>query len=278
MPILDKGRVAKQFSRAANTYDAVTPVQRLMGLRLLELTTEQNLGFQPARILELGCGTGGLTELLRRRYPHADITAIEISSAMVDQAQKRPALTEQVEFVQDDAEQFVRRLPPGETYDLIIANATVQWFTHPREAMMSYRRQLSRRGIMSFSTFGPQTFHELRAAFLAAEQTLGIPHQERFLSLPDVAEWRHCFPDTSVGTNSISSVILTHQYPNVKALLAAIRNAGASVPYQNRRGLSKSLYQAMMDAYQRQFAHPASGVTATYHLIYIVVPATAEAS
>lgn len=54
---IDKQKVAKHFSRAAESYDAAAVVQRDMAQRLLSLLPEN---FDALHILEIGCGTGFL--------------------------------------------------------------------------------------------------------------------------------------------------------------------------------------------------------------------------
>lgn len=54
------------------------------------------------RILDLCCGTGLSTEALREIYPHAEITALDISQGMLATARQKPALAG-VRFIVGDA-------------------------------------------------------------------------------------------------------------------------------------------------------------------------------
>lgn len=75
---------------------------------------------EPARIVDLGCGTGTLTAYLRQRWPEADITGVDQSDAML--ARARDALAD-VTWVQADASAWSPDPPP----DLVFTNAALHW-------------------------------------------------------------------------------------------------------------------------------------------------------
>lgn len=74
----------------------------------------------PARVVDLGCGPGNSTELLRQRFPDAELLGVDNSEAMLASARKR---LPQVAFVHGDIAAWVPARPP----DLIYANAALQW-------------------------------------------------------------------------------------------------------------------------------------------------------
>ena len=78
--------VGKRFDAAAATYDKHSAIQWSVARRLL---WEIEKGPAPKRILEIGCGTGLLTEQLRERFPAAEVHALDISAAMVARARER---------------------------------------------------------------------------------------------------------------------------------------------------------------------------------------------
>ncbi|WP_395676066.1 trans-aconitate 2-methyltransferase [Enterobacter sp.] len=71
-------------------------------------------------IVDLGCGPGNSTALLKQRWPAADITGVDNSPAMLEEA--RHALPE-CRFVESD----IRQYKPGLPLSLIYANASLQW-------------------------------------------------------------------------------------------------------------------------------------------------------
>jgi SAM-dependent methyltransferase len=76
------------------------------------------------RGLDLGCGTGFSTELLRARLPQVGWEGVDASAAMVEVAQRKPSLAG-VPFTVASAE----ALPfPDATFDVVVANFSWHWF------------------------------------------------------------------------------------------------------------------------------------------------------
>ena len=110
------------------------------------------IGRAPASILELGCGTGYLTALLRERFPHAAIEAVDFAPAMVAIARER---VPDASFVVSDIEALE---PEPERYDLIVSSATVQWLAEPEQTLRRLVTSLDTDGELHLATFGPGTF------------------------------------------------------------------------------------------------------------------------
>ena len=74
-------------------------------------------------VIDLGCGPGNSTEVLAVRYPQANISGIDSSSDMIEAARRRlPHLNFAVEDLQAWQD-------PG-PFDVILANAVLQWVAH----------------------------------------------------------------------------------------------------------------------------------------------------
>jgi trans-aconitate 2-methyltransferase len=74
----------------------------------------------PHDIVDLGCGTGTVTALLRARWPEARIVGVDNSSEMLERA--RVALPELV-WQQDDLGTWT----PAAPVDLLVSNAALHW-------------------------------------------------------------------------------------------------------------------------------------------------------
>ncbi len=73
-----------------------------------------------ATIVDLGCGPGNVTALLAQRWPHAGITGIDASAAMLDRARANmPNAT----FIQTD----IATWTPAKAPDIIYSNAALHW-------------------------------------------------------------------------------------------------------------------------------------------------------
>jgi trans-aconitate 2-methyltransferase len=75
---------------------------------------------RPGHIVDLGCGTGNVTALLRRAWPEARVTGVDASAAMLDRAR---ASDPGVEWRQAE----IARWTPAAPVDLLFSNAALHW-------------------------------------------------------------------------------------------------------------------------------------------------------
>jgi trans-aconitate 2-methyltransferase len=75
------------------------------------------------RVLDAGCGTGRVTEMLRERLPDGDIVALDGSGAMVATARERLG-GDRVEYLVADLR---RPLPVAPPVDAVVSTATFHW-------------------------------------------------------------------------------------------------------------------------------------------------------
>jgi trans-aconitate 2-methyltransferase len=73
----------------------------------------------PETVWDLGCGTGSITRLLRDRWPGADVTGLDSSPEMLEQARNLPVIT----WVLGSIEDWTPPQPAG----VIYANASLHW-------------------------------------------------------------------------------------------------------------------------------------------------------
>jgi trans-aconitate 2-methyltransferase len=74
---------------------------------------------EPATVVDLGCGPGTLTALLKQRWPSAAVTGVDSSAEMVAAADR----TRGVDYVVGD----LREWRPPAPVDVLVANAALQW-------------------------------------------------------------------------------------------------------------------------------------------------------
>jgi len=80
------------------------------------------------KVVDVGCGPGNSTELLASRYPEGEITGIDNSPAMLEEARRR---LPSVRFEFADAAAWT----PDSRVDLVFANATYHWIPHHLEQL-----------------------------------------------------------------------------------------------------------------------------------------------
>lgn len=153
---MDKFAIEKNFGRASRTYDRHARVQKNMAQELAFRTAALGTNFK--NILEIGCGTGFLTELLAVNYPEANILATDISGKMIEAARKKLSHFSNIAYLTADGEKLNLQ---GE-FDLIVSSAVFQWFNDYSEPFEYYHQLLTPGGWLSFNTFGEGTFCELQ--------------------------------------------------------------------------------------------------------------------
>jgi malonyl-CoA O-methyltransferase len=113
--------LARNFSSAAVNYNQWAIPQRLIAEDMTKLLPVKN---RVNTILDVGCGTGYLTELLHERYPEAHILGIDVAPEMVKTCRRRWADAHLLSFQIADAEKYDYRC----RFDLVASSFCFQWF------------------------------------------------------------------------------------------------------------------------------------------------------
>jgi malonyl-CoA O-methyltransferase len=259
---LDKQKVARQFNRYVHTYDDVAVVQKRMAHRIMQTLKEKRV--RPAEILEIGCGTGYLTMLLAEAFPLAKLTVVDLAVNMVDMTRERMG-EKSVRYLVGDAEAITW---DANRYDLIVSNATVQWFSDPKGTLRRMNEALSPGGWWVASTFGPDTFKELHEVFRKVETEYGYPAVQHGLPLRSPASWEQSLRDG--GFSRVHTLTCWHRlsYPDCRSFLYAVRYMGAS--YSDSGHLSigeqRRLLSEVIRLYDRSYREK-KNVFATYQLV-----------
>ncbi|MDT0323332.1 trans-aconitate 2-methyltransferase [Streptomyces millisiae] len=107
------------------------------------------------RIADLGCGPGAPSRLLTDRWPTAHITGYDNSDAMLAEAAGHAGPTPgggHLDFARAD----LREWPPtpGETFDLIVSNAALQWVPGHVDRFRHWIDALRPGGVLAFQVPG----------------------------------------------------------------------------------------------------------------------------
>jgi malonyl-CoA O-methyltransferase len=177
---LDRARLRASFDRASAGYEAAASLQARIAAELLERL--ELFRFTPAVVLDLGSGTGRVTRELKRRYPRARVVALDIAHGMLREARRHQRPWRRFDRVCGDA----LRLPLRDgSVDLVLSNLMLQWCDPLAAALSETRRVLASGGLFCFSTFGPETLHELRRAWAEAD---GYSHVNHFADMHEVGD------------------------------------------------------------------------------------------
>lgn len=254
---IDKHRARRSFERAAASYDQAAVLQREVADRLLERFDYVRL--DPRLVLDLGSGTGYAIDALNRRFRKARVIALDFAHGMLTRARRQGGWLRRPYCVCADAE----GLPLADgAVDLIVSNLTLQWCNDLAGTFAECLRVLRPGGLLTFTTFGPDTLIELRSAWSAAD---GHSHVSPFQDMHDIGDAlvRARFADPVVDAER-----LTVTYERTVDLMSDLKVLGAHNATAARpRGLTgRGRLAAVTEAYE---AHRRDGrLPASYEVIY----------
>lgn len=253
---LDREAARRNADRASMTYDASAVLQALLRQQMIDRL--EWIAFTPEVIVDLGCGTGHGAAALSRRWPQARVIAVDSAPGMLCEAARREEAP-RIERLCADAES----LPlPDASVDLLFCNLMLPWCDDPDAVFAEIARLLRPRGLLTFSTFGPDTLIELREAWSAADDA---PHVIPFTDMHDIG-------DGLVRAGLVEPVLdvcrYTLTYPDVRSLMLDLKAIGAQNAAAGRpRGLTG---RGRLRAVERTYElHRKEGVLpATYETIF----------
>lgn len=229
---LDKLMVRRSFERAAASYDAAAVLQNEVCRRMLARLDYIKL--EPETILDAGSGTGNAITGLLDRFPAARVIALDLALAMARRARaRRPRLAlgtiegwrrllvgggERLAAVCGDIEQLP--LATG-CAGMAWSNLVIQWSNEPRRAFAELHRVLAPGGLMLFSSFGPDTLKELRAAFRSVDRHT---HVHRFTDMHDVGDQLLA---SGFADPVMDMEMITLTYADVRELMRDLKAIGA---------------------------------------------------
>jgi malonyl-CoA O-methyltransferase len=234
----DKSVIIRNFSKSAYKYDEYAGIQRLAANYLIDEIPKIEL----KQILEIGCGTGIYTRLLRKKFRFSRIRAVDISENMIIKACKNMQ-TDSVEFETVDAEKMILK----EKYDLITSNSVFHWFESIEKAISRFSNALNKDGWLVFSVFGPSTFPELASS-------LRKINKESNMQVASCDFWgKEKLEKLLAGLFSrisVKEITIQREYPSLTGLLKEIKYTGTQGSAARGSHIwTRGLISALEDAY-----------------------------
>ncbi|HFC91310.1 MAG TPA: malonyl-[acyl-carrier protein] O-methyltransferase BioC [Leucothrix mucor] len=258
--LLDKAKVRNGFERAANSYDTAAVLQREVASRLLERLDYIRL--QPNRVLDLGCGTGTVTADLLKRYPKAQIIALDLALNMLKKTQLHGKgwLRKKPFCLCADAE----RLPlKDDSVDLLISNLMLQWSNDLPTLFTGFQKVIAPNGLLMFTTFGPDTLKEMRESWAKVDN---ISHTSQFIDMHDIGD---ALLQAGFSDPVMDMEIMTMTYDSVRDVMRDIKNIGATNATRGRaKGLMGKQRLAAFEVAYEDFKQPDGFYPATWEVLY----------
>jgi trans-aconitate 2-methyltransferase len=192
----------------------------------------------PRRIVDLGCGPGNSTAVLRARWPTADLTGVDRSGEMLEVARRSDP---RVSWVAGDIGRWTAN-PPA---DLLFSNAALHWLPDHAQQFPRLFAQVAPNGAF--------------AVQMPAND--GAPYQraaDRVFASP---EWRSCFPpedrDVALAAPEFYHDLLAPLAHRIDLwdtrYVHVLPDANAVVEWTKGTGLRPALARLPDDAHRERF-------------------------
>jgi len=220
---VNKIQIANSFGKASTTYETDAPVQKWTAMFLRDYINQLDIE-DDGDCLEIGCGTGFLTQELLDILPNCNWLVTDLSGDMLQQCKSR--VEGKANFRTMDGE----HPNLNQKFDLIISSLAFQWFHNLEEGLKRLSRMLKPGGRLVFSTLGENSFQQWRANLEACGHQSGL---HDYPALADIQAFQ--IAECEVAFQEVNRL---QSYENGIAFLRALKNIGAQEPNRNYTPLS----------------------------------------
>lgn len=239
---LFKNEVALNFSGAAATYEANTPVQKQAANLLCQEL--EKIPLPAGDILEIGCGTGYITQNLLKKFLDRQLLITDLSPGMVEHCQKNGV--ERAQYRVMDGE----KIEDSKKWAIIISGMTVQWFCDLERSLEKLQERVLPGGTLLFSCLEESSFPEWKQAC----RDCGVPYTA--LPLPKKEEIQKALPEALFQEKRVRQ-----SYPSPSYFFRTLQKLGGqTTPHQ----------QLTVPEYKKLVATWKETCTITYTILTVI--------
>ena len=252
---MDKQAVAQQFSLAASHYDEAAHLQRAVADQLLATVSYLPIA-TGATIADLRTGTGYCLPFLQSRFTPTELSALDLSAAMLAQAGQRVA---HVNLIEGDLEQPAFA---AQSLDLAVSSLAVQWLESPEPFIANIAKSLKSGGYLALATLGPKTLCELKQAW---RQVDSGKHVNDFHHAVD---WIEAIWESELSLELWREARVEVRYDSPLELLQELKTLGAN--HVDRREQPKGSHLRKMLRMYDGFLRSDGRYPATWDVFYLI--------
>lgn len=212
-------QIRKRFKNSLHTYDTHASAQRKIATRLSSLFKEKIAGMNPQKFLEVGAGSGLLTNAYSQYIEPKEATFIDLY-------QCGPfGISDEELYVVGDAENWMENLDREEKFDAILSASVIQWFVNPQQFFRSCARHLSPDGVIAVSSFLPDNLKELDYG----KDSVNF-RKIKYLSIEELNSlFSELFEEVRIEYEPISITFSTRREMMAHLILTGVGGSGASL-------------------------------------------------
>ncbi len=253
------------FNAAAGSYNICNGIQPDVARRLAEWMPVSLT--DSANILEIGCGTGYLTELLWERYPRNPMWVTDLALAMVAAARHRVEARYGTRAATIWQAVDVRTFEPEVKFGLIASSLALHWIRPLPETLQRLAGLLVPGGqlVCSLMTKGTLAeLHEMRRAVAPGKTAMVV-------ALPDVKAVVSALHEAGLSVQALADRKTQTQMASAAELLRMLGAQGIAAGfYGSDSVLNRTELLRLMREYDRAYTTPGGGVCVTWHMLYLV--------
>lgn len=221
---VNKNLSRRAFEKAAKAYDEAAVLQREVASRLMERL--DYMVIEPDVVLDAGVGTGYCALDLVQRYPDAQVVALDIANAMLEQTRFKLNKSKNVNYLASDIENIALA---DNSVDLIVSSLTVQWCNDYLKAFAEFKRVLKPGGCLLFTSFGPDALKELRHCWAKVDND---NHVNSFVDMHHIGD---ALFNSGFENPVMDSEVITVTYQDVYQIMRDLKTIGAHNVLNGRR-------------------------------------------
>ena len=168
----------ESFDRASSQYDCHCDLQKNIGTTLIHLLTIQRKEYP--HVIDLGCGTGFITNQLATCIQYKSFHAIDFSDAMI--AHTKSQLSFPISYGIGDFDHLPMK---GDGFDLIFSNMALHWSKNLNQTLENIPNQLNHGGMIAISL-------PLRGSLQEMQSHFAINPFPEIASLITILQKTHC--------------------------------------------------------------------------------------
>jgi trans-aconitate 2-methyltransferase len=192
------------------------------------------------RVVDLGCGPGNSTALLRERWPDATLSGIDNSPEMLERARRDFPSSE---WILGDAGSY----QASEPVDLLFANAVFHWLPDHATLFPSLIEQVNKGGVLAVQM--PQSFEEPSHRLMREVRARLMPSRTAVTAATPVAGAAFYYDLLAPRATAVDIWRTTYEHvmPDAASIVEWVKGTGLR-PYLD--DLTESERSAYLAAYQ----------------------------
>ncbi len=231
------------FSSKANVYERHVDIQPIVAQKIANTIPK----IMAQHILELGSGSGLLSQYLFNQFPEARLNLVDFSEDMIEVCKRRFKNVNNVMLTCCNIEEF----STVESFDIIASSMVLHWVSNLTKCLQYLTTKINPGGLFVFSMLGENSLKEWRDVCHEFSDSIPTP------SFPSFSQIKNDFPNFHLEVSYINK-----KYKSAYDFLKTLKNIGANATREEHVIFSTGTLRRIMHAFDQR------DVCITYEIIY----------